>query len=105
MRPLPLFPLFAGLETLPGVGAAVAALTRLTGGARIVDLLAPADGLDRSPSTPAIAAAQPHAMATLTVRVVEHAPPRSRRQPWRVLCADASGSIIWYSSTRVPSGC
>lgn len=96
MRPLPLFPLFAGLETLPGVGAAVAkALTRLTGGARIVDLLwhLPTGLIDRHP-TPSIAAAQPHAMATLTVRVVEHAPPRSRRQPWRVLCADASGEII-----------
>ncbi|MBK8212051.1 MAG: ATP-dependent DNA helicase RecG [Rhodospirillales bacterium] len=96
MRPAPLFPLFSGLETLAGVGAAtVKTLTRLIGGGRIVDLLwhLPTGLIDRS-TTPSIAEARPHAMATLTVRVVEHGPPRSRRQPWRILCEDASGEII-----------
>jgi ATP-dependent DNA helicase RecG len=96
MRPLPLFPLFASLETLPGVGAAMAkTLTRLTGGGRVVDLLwhLPTGVIDRHP-TPSIMAVRPGAMATLTVRVVEHGSPRSRRQPWRVLCEDASGEIV-----------
>ena len=65
MRPAPLFPLFADLETLPGVGASLAkTLTRLTGGGRLVDLLwhLPIGLVDRS-TTPSIAAARPRAMA------------------------------------------
>jgi ATP-dependent DNA helicase RecG len=96
MRPACLFPLFAGLETLPGVGATMAkTLARLTGGARLIDLLwhLPTGIVDRS-ATPSIAQARPHAMATLAVRVVEHGPPRTRRQPWRVLCDDGSGEIV-----------
>ena len=95
MRPAPLFPLFADLPTLPGVGATLAkTLARLTGGGRLLDLLwhLPSGLIDRT-ATPSIVAARPHAMATLAVRVIEHAPPRSRRQPWRVQCGDATGEI------------
>ena len=95
MRPSPLFPLFADLPTLPGVGATLAkTLARLTGGGRLLDLLwhLPSGLIDRT-ATPSIVAARPHAMATLAVRVIEHAPPRSRRQPWRVQCGDATGEI------------
>ncbi|MFO1146578.1 MAG: DEAD/DEAH box helicase [Rhodospirillales bacterium] len=95
MRPAPLFPLFADLPTLPGVGATLGkTLARLVGGSRLLDLVwhLPTGLIDRT-ATPSIAAARPHAMATLAVRVIEHGPPRSRRQPWRVLCADATGEI------------
>jgi len=95
MRPAPLFPLFADVTTLPGIGATLAkALARLLGGCRLIDLLwhLPSGLVDRT-RTPSIAAARPQAMATLTVRVIEHGPPRSRRQPWRVQCGDTTGEI------------
>jgi len=95
MRPDVLFPLFAPIETLPGVGPTLAkALVRLAG-PRVIDLLwhLPTGFVDRRP-TESLAAARPHQTATLRLRVVEHGPPRSRRQPWRVLCEDASGEIV-----------
>jgi ATP-dependent DNA helicase RecG len=95
MRPSILFSLFAPLETLPGVGSVLANGLQRLAGPRIVDLLwhLPSAIVDRRLSV-SIAAATVGRCATLKVRVVEHESPRKRRQPYRVLCEDASGELI-----------
>jgi ATP-dependent DNA helicase RecG len=95
MRPEILFPLFAPVKTLPGVGPKVAeALGRLAG-TKVVDLLwhLPSGVIDRR-LAPGIAAARAGRVATLLVRVGRHQPPLTPRQPYRVFCGDDSGSLV-----------
>ncbi len=95
MRPEILFPLFAPVKTLPGVGPKVAeALGRLAG-TKVVDLLwhLPSGVIDRR-LAPGIAAARAGRVATLLVRVGRHQPPLTPRQPYRVFCGDDNGSLV-----------
>ncbi|HSO41696.1 MAG TPA: DEAD/DEAH box helicase, partial [Rhodospirillales bacterium] len=95
MRPEILFPLFAPVGALPGVGPKLAeALDRLAG-PRVIDLLwhLPSGVVDRRP-TRNIATARAGAVATLVVRIGRHQPPLTPRQPYRVFCADDSGSLV-----------
>ncbi|MCU0893230.1 MAG: ATP-dependent DNA helicase RecG [Rhodospirillales bacterium] len=95
MRPEILFPLFAPVKSLPGVGPKVAeALGRLAG-TKVVDLLwhLPSGVIDRRPARD-IAAARAGRVATLLVRVGRHQPPLTPRQPYRVFCGDDSGSLV-----------
>ena len=89
-RPEPLFPLFAGLETLPGVGPKTAKLFANLRVATPKDLLftLPEKGVDRTPVASLREVPLP-ATVTVEVEVVRHLPPPSRRQPWRVLVEDA----------------
>jgi ATP-dependent DNA helicase RecG len=95
MRPVALFPLFAPVESLPGVGRQMSqALARLAG-ERVVDLLwhLPVAAVDRETvADPAGLAAGE--TATLAVRVEAHRPPRSPRQPYRVLTTVAGGEPL-----------
>jgi ATP-dependent DNA helicase RecG len=95
MRPAILFPLFAPIDTLPGVGPFMAKALSKLAGPRIVDLLwhLPQGIVDRRLS-PSIASIEPRRTATLRVRVLEHEPPRTRRRPYRILCGDASGELV-----------
>ncbi|MGZ9082034.1 MAG: ATP-dependent DNA helicase RecG [Rhodoplanes sp.] len=95
MRPAILFPLFAPIDTLPGVGPSVAKALGMLAGTRVVDLLwhLPQAIVDRRLS-PSIASVEPRRTATLRVRVLEHDPPRTRRRPYRILCADDTGELI-----------
>jgi ATP-dependent DNA helicase RecG len=95
MRPEILFPLFAPVTALPGVGPKVAeALSRLAG-AKVIDLLwhLPSGVIDRR-VTRNIAAARAGRVATLLVRVGRHQPPLTPRQPYRVFCGDDCGSLM-----------
>ncbi len=100
MRPEILFPLFAPATSLSGVGPRFAKLFEsLTGGPAVLDLCwhLPSGIIDRRYAPP-LAEAMPGRIATLTVEVGEHrAPPthlgRAGRQPYRVFCHDATGSI------------
>ncbi len=100
MRPEILFPLFAPTTSLSGVGPRFAKLFEsLTGGPAVLDLCwhLPSGIIDRRYAPP-LAEAMPGRIATLTVEVGEHrAPPthlgRAGRQPYRVFCHDATGSI------------
>ena len=86
MRPQILFPLFAPLATLPGMGPKLAPLVvRAVGGDKVADLLwhRPVGLVDRR-STPPVAQAPDGAVATLVVTVEQHVPPRTRTLPWRV---------------------
>ena len=89
-RPEPLFPLFAGLETLPGVGPKTAKLFANLGVAVPKDLLftLPTGGVDRTPVASIRDAAVP-GVVTVAVTVGRHLPPRTRGRPYRVEVEDA----------------
>jgi ATP-dependent DNA helicase RecG len=95
MRPAILFPLFAPIDTLPGVGPSMAKTLSKLAGPRLVDLLwhLPQGIVDRRLS-PSIAGVELRRTATLRVRILEHEPPRTRRRPYRILCGDDSGELI-----------
>ncbi|GBQ91928.1 DNA helicase RecG [Gluconacetobacter johannae DSM 13595] len=97
-----LAPLLAPLDTLPGVGPAVARLlARAVRGERVMDLLfhLPESVIDRR-YRPLLRDAVPGRICTLavTVRRID-APARGTRQPWRVQVADDSGvaDLVFFS--------
>jgi ATP-dependent DNA helicase RecG len=96
MRPKILYPLFAPLTSLTGIGPRIAPLlARAAGGEAVVDLLwhLPVGCIDRSARVPVVDA-QDGMVATLTLDVLRHEPSPSRgRAPYRVHCADDSGEI------------
>ena len=94
MRPEILFPLFAPVTSLPGVGPRFGKLFERLAGPHVVDLLwhLPSDIIDRR-FTPKVAAAPAGVIATLTLTVDAHEPPRSKRQPYRVRCRDDTGFL------------
>lgn len=94
MRPEILFPLFADVETLKGVGERVGeALCRVAGG-RVKDLIltAPTGLIDRT-YRPTIAEAEDGKIATLRVDIETHIAGQSKRQPYRIRCSDESGEM------------
>ena len=93
MRPEILFPLFADVGRLTGIGPRYAKLIEKAAGPQIVDLLwhLPSNLVDRRFS-PSIADAPDGVIATLTVTVLKHTPGRGRA-PYRVLCSDPSDEI------------
>ncbi len=94
MRPEILFPLFAPVTSLPGVGPRSAKSIEALAGPQVVDLCwhLPSAVIDRR-YAPRIAEAEPDRVATLTLRVGQHLAPRNPRQPYRVACSDDSGEI------------
>ena len=89
-RPAPLFPLFAGLETLPGIGEKTAKAYAGLGVTRPRDLLftLPYSGIDRR-LRGSIQEVQPPCTVTVAVEVVQHFPARRKGGPARVLVRDA----------------
>lgn len=94
MRPPVLYPLFAPLTSLPGLGPRLGKLAERLTGPHVVDLLwhLPSGLLDRA-AVASIAEAPEGKVVTLTVRVDGHAPPVQRNRPYRVRCTDASGMM------------
>ena len=95
MRPEILFPLFAEITTLPGIGGRTAAHLGRLGIRTIADLLwhLPTSVVDRSYS-PAVMEAPDGVIATLLVTVGKHDPaPRRGKRPYRVKCYDDSGPL------------
>ncbi len=94
MRPAILNPLFAAATTLPGVGPRIAQAIAKLAGEKVVDLCwhLPTGLIDRR-FAPKVADAPPGVIATLTVQVLEHRPPRIPRLPYRVVCADDTAEI------------
>ncbi len=95
MRPEILFPLFAPVTSLKGVGPRLGKLFDKLGTPQVVDLLwhLPTGIVDRR-YQPKIAAAQDGAIATITVTVDGHQKPQNRRQPYRVRCRDETGFLF-----------
>ncbi len=94
MRPKELYGLFSPVTTLAGVGPRIAKLIERAAGPHVVDLLwhLPIGLIDRR-FAPIVADAPPGSVVTLTVQVDEHHPSANKRQPYRVVCSDDSGSI------------
>ena len=95
MRPKRLYPLFADIAALPGVGPRNRALfERVAGGGRVIDLLwhLPTGLVDRR-RRPTIATAVPGEIVTISGVVDSHQPGATRRQPYRVLLRDESGFL------------
>jgi len=95
VRPEALYPLFAPITSLSGVGPRFAKLFETLAGSKVVDLCwhLPSGLIDRR-YAPKIAEARPGRVATLTLRVEEHQAPRAgSRQPYRVRCLDETGSL------------
>jgi ATP-dependent DNA helicase RecG len=89
MRPSILFPLFAEIRTLAGVGPKLEKLIAKLAGPRLVDLIfdLPVGVIDRS-YRPKLKAVEPGRIATVTVGVLEHLPPRVKSQPYKVRVSD-----------------
>src|SRR5690349_22943873 len=89
MRPAILFPLFADIRTLPGVGPKLEKLIAKVAGPRLVDLVfdLPVGVVDRS-YRPKLSAAEAGRIATVDVTVLEHKPNRVKAQPYKVLVSD-----------------
>ncbi len=90
MRPEVLYPLFADLSSLKGMGPkTLKYMENLLGGRRIIDLLfhLPTNIIDRS-YRPKLQNAVAGKICTVKVKVVEHIPPKKRQQPYRVIVED-----------------
>ena len=95
MRPEILFPLFADISVLKGIGSkTVKLLQNLLGGSKIIDLAfhLPAGIVDRS-YRPRLKDAVPGRICTVRVKVVEHIAPKTRQQPYRVVVSDGSEDL------------
>ncbi|WP_393997194.1 ATP-dependent DNA helicase RecG [Xanthobacter cornucopiae] len=99
MRPASLDPLFAALDSLPGIGPKLLRpFARLLGREppRVLDLVfhMPSQFVDRR-ARPTIAEAIPETDVTLEVQVEGHQhPPQGSRAPHRTFVSDASGSLV-----------
>ncbi|WP_417524174.1 ATP-dependent DNA helicase RecG [Marinovum sp.] len=93
-RPEPLFPLFADLETLPGVGPKIAKSMAGLGIEAPRDLLftLPHSGIDRRKRDTVQGADLP-GVVTVEVEVLRHAEPRSRSGAYRITVVDAKTSF------------
>ena len=115
MRPSFLYPLFASPSSVRGVGDKYAALLENLGIGKIIDLLwhLPYAVNDRR------RAASVHALKngeinTVLIRVIEHIAPKSRKQPYQVLCEDEAGNeltLVFFKAypdsirKNLPEGC
>ena len=93
-RPNILFPLFAEVTALAGVGPRIAKQIARLAGQRVVDLLwhLPSGLIDRRFS-PKVAEAPDGRIATITVTVDAHFPPTVKRRPYKVRCSDETGAL------------
>jgi ATP-dependent DNA helicase RecG len=94
LRPQILFPLFAPVTALPGVGPRFGKLMEKLAGDKVVSLCwhLPTGLIDRR-LAPKLAEAPEGAIVTLTLLVDGHVKPGSPRQPYKVRCRDETGFI------------
>ncbi|MBU3031994.1 ATP-dependent DNA helicase RecG [Paracoccus marinaquae] len=103
-RPPALFPLFAAIDTLPGIGAkGQAALAQMRiERPRDLILTLPNSGVTRR-RIARLAEARPPETVTVTVTVGRHHPPTARGRPWRVHCGDDQGgdlTLVFFHPRR-----
>ena len=95
MRPPILFPLFASITSISGIGDKSAKLLSNLGINKVADVLwhLPYSLLRRN-LQPSLQTAQLGEINTFAVTITEHIPPRRKSQPYRVLCSDEYGNQI-----------
>jgi ATP-dependent DNA helicase RecG len=98
MRPEILFPLFAPVTTLKGVGPRVAPLLERLAGPKVRDVLwlQPHSLVRRTPAV--LSAAKDGEVMTFELVIEEHQRPRSHSQPWRFRASDPTGwiSLVFF---------
>ncbi len=94
MRPEILFPIFATVDTLSGIGPRLAKAILKLAGPHVVDLLwhLPTGIIDRR-NSPKIIDAVPGSIVTMIVKIDAHIPPRISRLPYKILCSDETGEV------------
>jgi ATP-dependent DNA helicase RecG len=102
MRPEILFPLFAPVRTLPGVGPRMGEKFSRLAGERVLDVLwlKPAGYVDRR-LKPSILDVPEGSVATLKLHILSHQPvPARSRAPYRILCSDETGvvELVYFGS-------
>lgn len=95
MRPPILYPLFANLTSLKGVGPRMIGLYKKLCGEMVIDLLwhLPSGVVDRA-YAPKLKHAEKDRIATLTLNVLEHEPPPRPGRPYRILAEDDTDQIV-----------
>jgi len=94
MRPEILFPLFAPVRTLPGVGPRSVEKFARVAGERVIDLLwlKPVGYVDRR-LRPSIADVPEGAIGTVEVNILDHIKPSRPKAPFRVVCGDETSML------------
>ncbi len=93
-RPEILFPLFADLKGLPGIGAKTEGLFEKLGVFKPRDLIftLPHSGIDRRPVASVLDVPLPR-VVTVEIEVTLHQPAKSRGRPYRVMVRDAKSEF------------
>ena len=102
-RPQILFPLFADLTGLPGVGAKTAKLFEKIGATRVIDLvLTLPHGVEDRRLRDSLIGIEPGAMATVAIEVLEHRPGRTATQPYRIVVqgGGVQFELIYFRARR-----
>jgi ATP-dependent DNA helicase RecG len=98
MRPEILFPLFAPIDTLKGVGSRVAPLLEKLAGPIVRDVLflSPSGLVRRTPTT--VDRVREGEVQTLVVTVDAHHKPGRRDLPWKIRAFDGTGflTLVWF---------
>jgi ATP-dependent DNA helicase RecG len=94
LRPQILFPLFAAVTSLPGIGPRFGKLLEKLCGPNVVSLLwhLPTGLVDRS-AEPDLDDAAEGTIITAVVKPLAHMPPNNPRQPYRVSCVNDTGAL------------
>ncbi len=95
MRPNILFPLFAPIEAIKGVGDKYGKLIKKLCGEKVIDILLhlPVNVVDRTYS-PTLQNAQNGRIWTGLVTITEHQPPAGRKHPYRIYCTDGTAELV-----------
>jgi len=94
VRPQILFPLFASVTSLPGIGPRFGKLLEKLCGPHVASLLwhLPTGLIDRS-AEPDLEEAVAGSVITAVVKPLAHMVPRNPRQPYRISCVNDTGDI------------
>lgn len=95
MRPNILYPLFASIESLKGVGTKYSKLINKLCGEKIIDILfhLPINIVDRTYNEPLINA-KDGKIWTGVVTITEHIPPQTKKHPYRIYCTDGTAELV-----------
>ena len=95
MRPNILYPLFAPIDTLKGIGLKYGKLIKNLCGDKVVDMLfhLPVNLIDRT-YTPPLKNAVDGRIWTGIVTITEHQKPATRKHPYRIYCTDGTAELV-----------
>lgn len=95
MRPSILYPIFATIDTLKGVGSRYAKLIKNLCGEKIIDILfhLPYNIIDRTYS-PKLKDAEDGKIWTGIVKIIEHQPSKIKKHPYRIYCTDGTANMV-----------